>query len=298
MVSVSPRPPLVVMYHRISTEFADPYGIQVAPTVLRSQLEYLKANYRLLSLSEFVDALASGCSLAGCASVTFDDGYQSVFTYAKPILEEMAVPATVFMTDHFISGQLFWWDRLAALADHARRADEAGAPDDAFWETWTQLRALPPEDRDESLDRMTQDLGLDALPPYPRPMSEWQAKHLASDLISIGAHTRTHPDLTVLTSDEMIAEIQGSRDDLEAFFGRPILHFSYPFGEYNDEVIRQVGRAGFTGATIVRQRLLFGTVDRFTIPRFALFDRTGEKLHRKLERAERRQKTAQEAEAQ
>jgi peptidoglycan/xylan/chitin deacetylase (PgdA/CDA1 family) len=64
----------------------------------------------------------------------------------------------------------------------------------------------------------------------------------------IGAHTRTHPDLTALSSSAAQSEIRGSRDDLFAIGATPLNFFAYPFGAYNSSVIQQVKDAGFKGA--------------------------------------------------
>lgn len=64
----------------------------------------------------------------------------------------------------------------------------------------------------------------------------------------IGAHTKTHPDLTKLTREEMDREISGSRQDMiQAGLG-DVTTFAYPFGAYDDAVIRATVDAGFTGA--------------------------------------------------
>ncbi len=64
----------------------------------------------------------------------------------------------------------------------------------------------------------------------------------------IGAHTRTHPDLTTLTVDQMRNEIAGSKADLLAIGVTSVETFAYPFGGYNDTVVQVVKDAGFLGA--------------------------------------------------
>jgi peptidoglycan/xylan/chitin deacetylase (PgdA/CDA1 family) len=51
--------------------------------------------------------------------------------------------------------------------------------------------------------------------------------------IEIGAHGRTHADLTTLDVAVMEDEIAGSRADLEQRLGEPIASFAYPFGHWN-----------------------------------------------------------------
>lgn len=64
----------------------------------------------------------------------------------------------------------------------------------------------------------------------------------------IGAHTRTHSDLTVLSADILQGEVAGSRQDLLDIGATPINFFAYPFGSYNDTVKQSVQSAGFSAA--------------------------------------------------
>lgn len=64
----------------------------------------------------------------------------------------------------------------------------------------------------------------------------------------IGAHTRTHPDLTKLSHQEAETEIVGSRDDLLAIGVSEVKTFAYPFGAYDNSIKGIVKNAGFIAA--------------------------------------------------
>jgi peptidoglycan/xylan/chitin deacetylase (PgdA/CDA1 family)/glycosyltransferase involved in cell wall biosynthesis len=61
--------------------------------------------------------------------------------------------------------------------------------------------------------------------------------------MEVGAHTRTHPDLTTLESSEIKREVRGGREELEALTGQSVYAFSYPYGAYNDAVVDEVRKA-------------------------------------------------------
>lgn len=63
-----------------------------------------------------VTALDAGDVPSFSTAITFDDGYADNLSLAKPMLEEMRAPATMFLTTGAI-GLLrpFWWDELAEL---------------------------------------------------------------------------------------------------------------------------------------------------------------------------------------
>lgn len=56
---------------------------------------------------------------------------------------------------------------------------------------------------------------------------------LASGLMTLGAHTRTHRDLRTLTEEEVIEELATSDDVIAERLGIPPRHFAYPFGYWS-----------------------------------------------------------------
>lgn len=74
-------------------------------------------------------------------------------------------------------------------------------------------------------------------------LSEWlDAGH------DIGSHTLSHPYLTRLPPARAQEEIEASKKRLEDAFARPIEHFCYPFGDWNDMVQDLVIEAGYKTA--------------------------------------------------
>ncbi len=67
---------------------------------------------------------------------------------------------------------------------------------------------------------------------------------------TIGSHTSTHRDLTLLPHGEMVQELRKSKEHLEKLFSTEIKYLSYPFGRFNRRVLdamRECGyKAGFT----------------------------------------------------
>jgi peptidoglycan/xylan/chitin deacetylase (PgdA/CDA1 family) len=76
-----------------------------------------------------------------------------------------------------------------------------------------------------------------------RVMDEDRIRSLP-DLVRVGSHTASHPDLTGLTSDEQARELRESRETLEAIVGRPVTVLSFPFGSYSDAVVDTCRQAG------------------------------------------------------
>jgi peptidoglycan/xylan/chitin deacetylase (PgdA/CDA1 family) len=106
------------------------------------------------------------------------------------------------------------------------------------------------------------------------PWMTWsQVQTLHRKGFDIGAHTRTHVDLGLISPCTAREEIAGARADLEAQIGATVESFAYPFGgrdhmsEANREIVRAAGFrcccSGF-GGTITS-----GT-DPFHLPRIPI----------------------------
>jgi peptidoglycan/xylan/chitin deacetylase (PgdA/CDA1 family) len=64
----------------------------------------------------------------------------------------------------------------------------------------------------------------------------------------IGSHTLTHPYLTTLSSPDALIEINQSKIDLIQAGIPSISTFVYPYGDFNDAIIKKVKDAGYIGA--------------------------------------------------
>jgi peptidoglycan/xylan/chitin deacetylase (PgdA/CDA1 family) len=88
---------LVLCYHAISPTWPAP--LSVMPDRFRAQLHTLAdRGYVGATFTEAVAGRARGRRVA----ITFDDGYRNVLTVARPILDELGWPATVFVPTDFV----------------------------------------------------------------------------------------------------------------------------------------------------------------------------------------------------
>jgi peptidoglycan/xylan/chitin deacetylase (PgdA/CDA1 family) len=73
-----------------------------------------------------------------------------------------------------------------------------------------------------------------------------EARRTVADGMSIGSHTRDHPDLTTLSFDQIRAQLQ---DDIDAWWriarATPLPLFRPPYGAYDSDVLRAAGDLGF-----------------------------------------------------
>jgi peptidoglycan/xylan/chitin deacetylase (PgdA/CDA1 family) len=84
----------------------------------------------------------------------------------------------------------------------------------------------------------------------------------------IGSHTLTHPHLTQLPPTVAREEISASRKKLEDLFSRPIEHFCYPYGDWNEAVRELVGAAGYKTACTTDPGINGPATSPFALKRF------------------------------
>jgi peptidoglycan/xylan/chitin deacetylase (PgdA/CDA1 family) len=90
---------LVLCYHAVSEDWPSP--LAVTPNQLERQLRLLiRRGYRGATFEHAATTRPAGRTLA----VTFDDGYRSTLTHARPILARLGLPGTVFVPTSFIGG--------------------------------------------------------------------------------------------------------------------------------------------------------------------------------------------------
>ncbi len=93
----------VVTYHQVKDPADD--GSSVGIAAFRQQMEYLRDAYRVAPLKEAVRRLARKGSAERLVAITFDDGYLDNATTAAPVLHELGLPTTFFVSTDMIGSE-------------------------------------------------------------------------------------------------------------------------------------------------------------------------------------------------
>ena len=93
----------ILCYHRLG---AGNSKMIVSPANFEAQMAWLVRNdYRVIRLADLSRFLAGELALPQRSVViTFDDGYESVFRHAYPVLKKFGLPATAFVYTDFLGG--------------------------------------------------------------------------------------------------------------------------------------------------------------------------------------------------
>lgn len=89
----------------------------------------------------------------------------------------------------------------------------------------------------------------------------------ASPLVTIGSHTHSHREMPSLTDAEVLAEVRRCDDALTARLGRPVRHFAYPRGVWDERVERLLAGRYETIALVGGGALLAQGFDAQRLPR-------------------------------
>ncbi|WP_235499539.1 polysaccharide deacetylase family protein [Frateuria sp. Soil773] len=262
----------ILAYHRVMP-LPDPQSydfdlelISASPERFREQMKLLKQRFQPMRLTDVAAALEAGDALpADAVAVTFDDGYDDNYRIAYPILHELGIPATFFVsTGHIDSGRPFAYDWLVHMilrtgaprlvlpelgldvplpAARAERRALAG-------NVLLQMKDIDARAQSALIARLEHEWQMpgDAAPPECRPMTWTQLREMRAAGFEIGSHGVHHRMLAKLPPAEMEEEVRQSRASLERELGPMPLLMSYPVGgdrAFDDRVIGATMAAGF-----------------------------------------------------
>ena len=280
----------ILIYHRVLP--APDSLLPDLPDVARFrwQMQLLAEYFHPLPLPEAAERLAAGDLPPRSVCVTFDDGYRDNLDCTLPVLEEMGVPATVFVAPGFLGDGMMFNDRViegvrAATGPEldltdlglgcypVRTVQERRA---AIDQLLPALKYLPDTERERKARAIAERAG--CRPNGPLMLDADGVRALAARGVTIGAHTLTHPILAETPDAVAAEEISASKRVLEEMTGQPVSLFAYPNGrpgrDYGERHVVMVKDAGFRAAVSTRWAPAGRDSDPFQLPRFTPWDLT------------------------
>jgi peptidoglycan/xylan/chitin deacetylase (PgdA/CDA1 family) len=186
---LGPRGIYFLTYHKAGGEL--PLDIDLPVPLLEKQLTVLAESGRVLSYESALALLEAGETPDGNRFVlTFDDGYEDFYTCVFPLLQQLDLPAILFVTTGFVEEGTAY--PLAKTPFVARPA------------TWAML-----------------------------------ARMHESGLVTLGAHTHTHPWLPDEARERIVEELEQPAKLFQMRLGLEVKHFAYP-GAFWDETTEQL----------------------------------------------------------
>lgn len=255
--------------------------------VILSQLE---KRGRPVSMEEVIHYHKTGKPFPPRAfAVTFDDGFANNVDLAAPILADLGIPATFYVTSGFVEGnRMSWIDRIE-WAFEATPMATVRLP----WADGPVAFATPEEKRtvlDDIRRNVKSDQGMDVnglasglqrqcgLPetwtsddPLDRKLTWRQVQELAEHpMFTVGGHSHSHAILSFLDDDGLAEELDVSIALLRDEAGVECRHYSYPEGLsycYSDAVIDALQARGVMCCPTAEDGVNHPGVDLFHLKR-------------------------------
>lgn len=285
-----PQGDLILCLHNV-VERHGPLGVNRGLDLTAGELEAVLAclaeeGYRPVALDEIRLEPDAGEKRV---AITFDDGYAGNLHVAYPLLRPRGIPFTVYVTTGFMDREVYvWWyalERLIASVEsvafeHLGRTHRYTTVSPAQkLRAYQRIRALLLSAPHGTAPRLLEQLFSGTVAELAElgakdVLSADQVRTLSEDpLVTIGAHSMSHPALLQLDDAACRREIRGSGERLAAVIGRPIAHFAYPFGNraaYGPREERLVRESGYTTAATTCARPLAATDRPTALPRLML----------------------------
>ena len=267
----------VLCYHRVMPDEKfekdnSPFSSLIMQTSwFAEQMEFLAKKQQVVSLDRLVEHLERD-SNRFLVAVTFDDGYKDNLVHALPILEKYNIPATIYITTRFPEGDTWmWWHEIwdylkeikvleVSFEDQCKKWNTANLKQktDCFRELSEMIMKLSGKWQREMVENLTKKKERKQ---YPHLFLNWDEIKILDQhpLVSIGAHTHSHPNLKILTEEGVLSEMIQCKDLLEEQLEHSIEHFAYPFGSANEADIREfklASRCGFRSAVTTRPEII------------------------------------------
>lgn len=287
----------ILGFHKLhaASTFRELLDLQSTPEMFEEQIRFLHRNHPIISMTDFLSWIEQGTRLPkGSVMITFDDGYQDVYSIAFPILKSFNLPACVFLTTDYIGTQrTIWTNELYSCIQrsdiqHFTYAFEGEKTDFDLTRRETpgqevmslirNLKKMRTEDRETRLPEIAKQLNTQ-WPPDSNDeflMLTWdQVNTMGDSGICFGSHSVTHPILSACSNERQWKEIVDSKTIIEQKTKRLCEVFAYPNGQPDDfNMITQdyLKKAGYRAAFAFSGGVARLPVNQMAVPRQPIFE--------------------------
>ena len=240
--------PLIINYHVVSdhklSHVINLYNYRNTK-IFSEDIDFIRKHYYPITLLEFLNSIKNKISLPdNSVLLTFDDGFQEIFTTVAPILVDKKMPATFFLTEKFIDNRELGYDNKKSLI--IEKLYEKGneqiihkikdlpefnkIPDNDI--TYSILHI--PYKKRQLVDKIGEILNigfsdfLESNKPY---LTSTQIHQLIDEGFTFGGHSIDHPRFSELTLEEQIHQVISSVLFLSDNFSLGYKVFAFPYSD-------------------------------------------------------------------
>ena len=238
------KPIVICMYHRINNNTDKELAkLAVSPENFREHMLFFKKHYSILDINSIPKRLKKQGVI-----ITFDDGYADNLYNALPILEELNIPAIIFpSTININKTDEFWWEQLTRslndikLSIRIPYSEVVIENDKGAFVAISNL--IKNKNQTEIISWLHEFENINQI----KNINREEFRSLTSNellelvkhpLVTIGLHTHNHYQLNNMSKIDQHQEIIQSIEILSTYTkDKPIKHFAFPFGAYNEDTL-------------------------------------------------------------
>lgn len=285
----------ILAFHRVVPEnnrqriWSNSY-LEVTTAYLEKVILYYRShNFEFLSMDKLVSkGFNSGRKFV---VFTFDDGFRDNLYHALPLLQKYEVPLNIYITTDFPDKKIIlWWNVVEdVILRNTELSFEWFGERMAFRcsssaeknETFGSIHSLIQEGTELTIQqRALMFCRLFNTDPYASinelALSWDEVRQMSREkLVTMGAHTISHPVLSQLSESASLEEMRQSKLRIEKETGIEVKHFAYPFGGIKEATSREYESAASCGyetaVTLVSASILKEHKQKlFQLPRIAV----------------------------
>jgi len=226
---------LVLLYH------------DVTENQFREHMLFLEKYFNFADINELVRKVEARTFPSDLTAViTFDDGLRSFYHNAFPVVDELGIPVTIYVSSGVVDSEFWLKKRLnrQVLPPISKPNGSKGA------NTYSRNQA--------------RSYGFEILPGLRLEELRSIDKHKN---VIVGSHSISHRMLPETSYHDCKKEILDSKEQLESMLNHRVDHFAYPYGGYGNREKELVMKAGFTSAAAVDDQWISHDSDVFCLPR-------------------------------
>jgi len=270
----------VFMLHRVCER--TPYWPSLDTENFERFVKHVAENYTVVGAEDVCSLVSDGSSKEDkYAVITFDDGYIDLYECAAAVLRKNKVKATVFVCPAAIDSGYIDWDLLHHGDAHGKRG-QIDAVFEKYYEKrvcasglWERTRLMkhavksaPHEVRKAFFGELQEVLG----EPSQRYLATWDQllEMVRCGILTVGAHTMTHPILSKVGLSEAREEIEMSLEKVSSVVGAENVAFAYPNGrpqDYTEDVVGLVEASRCCAAFTTTQGVVHNVDQPYALPR-------------------------------
>ncbi len=283
---------LVLMYHEVQK---DNIEIESWTVVKQSEFEkqmiYLMKCFTIVSLDEALKLISTKNPLTkNYVVITFDDGYSGNYEVVYPFITKHTIPIAIYVATRACKENiLYWYDEIIEILQGKKdyfidlrnfnnktyriKASKSG---ENKWtmiqEILEDLKKLKLEERGSAVKAIVSQLHDDQIDSSKLShLTVNEIKELSeSPLVTIGAHSHCHNLLPSITYDMALNSIIESKQLLEKWISESVIHFSYPNGDYDANIVDILKQSGFNSSMTTRPGYWQRNDSLFEIPRLGI----------------------------